>query len=275
MIGILRSIKPLALLCLATVHAAEVHSQHRDQVLIGGVPAVMPLASALAKDFELRVRDVGFVFEKDLGDLRLEAVIEGTLHIAVAANNLDLAFVSREGMVAHYIARSAVVFAVNSGVPVHDLTKQEICDVYSGRVSNWDSLGGPDLAIAPHALPGRHLDAQIARRDIGCLRGMRETGAVTVLGPARMERALAATRGAIGITSPMAVELSGGRLSSISIDGIAPNVDNVAQRRYRMTREIFFVTLSPPSPPVARFLRFVRGPEGDKLIRVNGAVPVK
>lgn len=252
----LRWTKRIVALSFAALHVAAVHGQPREQVVIDGARAVMPLAMALAKEFEIRVRDVGFVFETDLGsEARLEAVIQGKLDIAVATNSLDLAYVSREGMAAHQIARTAVVFAVNSGVPVSNLTRRQICDVYNGLVSNWNSLGGPDLAIAPHSPPGNQVDAQIVRAAIQCLRGLRRTEAVKVIGqPRGMAKALA---------------------RSLAIDGVAPSADNVESRRYRMIRQTFFVTWSPPSPAVGRFLRFVRSSEGDKLIRVNGAVPAK
>jgi len=273
---LLHFMKQIAILVVMASHVAGVSGQRREQVLIDGPPVVMPLVTALAKDFEIRVRDVGFVFERNLGNVRLEAVIQGKLDIAVLDNFIDLAFVSREGMVAHKIARSAVVFALNSGVPVSDLTKGQICDIYSGDVSNWKSLGGPDLAIVPHGLPGKHMDARITQQAIQCFRRLRESGLVKVIGQARaMERALVATPGAIGITSAIVVEQSGGRLRSINVDGVAPSADNVDQGRYPIVREIYFISWSPPSAAVERFIRFVRGSEGDKLIRINGAVPAK
>jgi len=267
--------KRVAVLVLAMLQVVDVRGQPREQVLIDGPAVVMPLVAALAKDFEIRVRDVGFVFERNLGDLRLEAVLQGKLDIAVATNGINIAFISKEGMVAHKIARSAVVFAVNSRVPVGDLTRRQLCDVYDGLVSNWKSLGGPDLAIAPHFTPRTHVDTQIVRSAVECFRRLRRTEEVAqILGQSRtMARALAAAPGAIGITSPIVVAESQGRLRSVSIDGVAPSAENVESKRYAPVREIFFVTWSPPSPAVARFLRFVRGSEGHKLIRVNGAVP--
>jgi phosphate transport system substrate-binding protein len=237
----------------------------------------MPLAIALAKEYEIRSPDVGFVFETGLGAVaRLEAVIQGKLDIAVATNGLDLAYVSREGMRAHDIARSAVAFAVNSRLPVSDLTRRQICDVYNGLVSNWKSLGGPDLAIAPHSPPGDQVDTQVVRAGLRCLKRGRGTEAVKLIGhPRAMVNALALTPGAIGITSTIAVEESGGRLRTVAIDGVAPSAENVERGRYGLNRQIFFVTWSPPPPAVERFLRFVRSPEGEKLIRVNGAVPAK
>src|SRR3954470_5111819 len=272
----LRLMKRMAAVGLAVFHVAGGHAQPRQQILIDGDRAVMPLVMALADDFKIRVREIGFVFERDLGDLRVEAVIQGTLDIAVATNGIDLAFISREGMVAYPIARSAVVFAVHSGVPVGNLTNLQICDIYGGLIANWKSLGGPDLPIAPHSPPGRHVDTQVVRRSTLCLRGLRMGEVVRIIGHSQgMVKALASTRGAIGITSPISVQESAGRLRSVSIEGVAPSADNVQHRRYGMIRETFFVTWSPPSPAVERFLRFVRSSDGDKLIRVNGAVPAK
>lgn len=270
-------LKRIAALGAAMFHVAAAHGQPREQVLIDGPTVVMPLVAALAKDFEIRVRDVGFVFERNLGDLRLEALLQGKLDIAVMTNGVNIAFISKEGLAAHDIARSAVVFAVNSGVPIGDLTRRQICDVYDGLVSNWKSLGGPDLAIAPHFTPRMHMDTQIVRSAFECFRRLRRTeGVAQILGQSRaMARALVATPGAIGITSPIVVAESQGKLRSVSIDGVAPSAENVKSKRYGTVREVFFVTWSPPSPAVARFLRFVRSSEGDKLIRVNGAVPAR
>lgn len=269
--------KRTAVLGLAALHIAAVQGQPRDQVLIDGARSVMSLPSALAKEFTIRSPGVGFVFETDLGAVaRLEAVIQGKLDIAVATNGLDLGYVSREGMRAHSIARSAVAFAVNSRLPVSDLTRGQICDVYNGLVSNWKSLGGPDLAIVAHSPPSGQVDAQVVRAGLRCLKRGRVTEAIKVIGQSRaMVNVLGVTPGAIGITSPIAVAESGGRLRSVAIDGVAPSAENVERGRYGLTREIFFVTWSPPPPAVERFLRFVRSPEGEKLIRVNGAVPAK
>jgi phosphate transport system substrate-binding protein len=137
----LRAMKRLAASGLAALCVVGAYGQPREQVLIDGARAVMPLAIALAKEYEIRSPDVGFVFETGLGAVaRLEAVIQGKLDIAVATNGLDLAYVSREGMRAHDIARSAVAFAVNSRLPVSDLTRRQI------SITVWSRTGSRSAA---------------------------------------------------------------------------------------------------------------------------------
>ena len=267
----------IAALSLAALHLAGAHGQSSEQIVIDGPPLVMPLAAALVKAFQISNPDFGVVFEKDLGsEARMEALLQGKVDIAVATRGLDFAWIARHGLMAHDIARTAVVFAVNAGVPISHLSGQQICDVYGGQIPNWKMLGGPDLAIAPHTRPAGQVEARVVRTAIYCLRRLRLADAVKVIRrPRDMAKALAETPGAIGMTSMSAVEESQGRLRMVTIDGVAPSVDNVERMRYGMVRETLFVTWSPPPPEVERFLRFVRSAEGDQVIRVNGAVPMK
>jgi phosphate transport system substrate-binding protein len=172
--------------------------------------------------------------------------------------------------------RSAVVFGVNASVPVAGLTERQICDVYAGRITNWKELGGPDLAIAPRARPDTEVDAEVVRAKIGCLKDLKMAEAVKLM-PATgdMARELAATAGAIGMTTMTVVEQSRERIRPLSLEGIAPRAENVKNQRYTLTRDSFLITKATPSPAVARFLDFIRSPAGAEVIAVNGAVPVQ
>jgi phosphate transport system substrate-binding protein len=117
---------------------------------------------------------------------------------------------------------------------------------------------------------------RLARFSIPCLRRFARFEEVTVtVRPRRFAKQLAATPGAIGMMAMAAVDEMRGRVRWVSIDGIAPSAGNVASGRYPMVRETVFVTWSPPPPAVARLLEFVRSGEGERVIRVNSAIPAK
>ncbi len=44
-------------------------------------------------------------------------------------------------------AKNPIVFFVNKSVGIKDLTTQQICDIYSGKVTNWKDVGGKDAKI--------------------------------------------------------------------------------------------------------------------------------
>ena len=52
-----------------------------------------------------------------------------------------------KGFVWNFLKDDEVVFAVNPKNRVNKLTDRQIKDIYTGKVLNWDKVGGPDLPI--------------------------------------------------------------------------------------------------------------------------------
>ena len=253
------------------------HGQTTERIIIDGSTGGMPLAAALAKAFQERNPNVTIEIGKGLGTRpRIQALAEGKIDIALASHGLNIGEIARQGMAVHEIANVAVVFGVNSTVPAVNLTAQQICDVYAGNISNWKALGGPEMQIAARTRPDSEVDTEVARDNIACLKDLKMPEAVKVMPRAGdMAAELAATVGAIGMTTMTVVEQSQGKIKALSLNGINPSAQNVEQKAYRLVRESFFVIKTPASPAVTRFLEFTRGPVGHTVITANGAIAVK
>lgn len=256
---------------------ASLHAQANDKIAVDGSTGMMPLVAALARAYHERSPDTVVEIGKGLGTkARLQALAEGKIDIALASHGLVAGELARQGMAAHEIAKVAVVFGVNAGVAATDLTDRQICDVYAGTITSWRALGGPDLAIAPRARPDSEVDTEVVRDKIACLKDLKMPGSVKIMPRSGdMAKDLAATAGAIGMTTTTVVEQSRGRIKALSLNGVAPSPANVERRIYTLTRDSFLVTKAPPSPAVAGFLDFVRSPAGTAVIVANGAVPVR
>jgi phosphate transport system substrate-binding protein len=257
--------------------AIGTHGQTTERIVIDGSTGGMPLAAALGKAFQERNPGVTIEIGKGLGTKpRIQALVEGKIDIALASHGLNVGDITRQGMAVYEIANVAVVFGVNASVPVAKITTQQICDVYAGKTSNWKSLGGPEMEIAARTRPDSEVDTEVVRDNIACLKDLKMPEAVKVMPRSGdMANELAATAGAIGMTTMTVVEQSQGKIKALSIDGIDPSVQNVERKAYRFVRESFFVIKLPASPAVARFLEFTRGSIGHTVIIANGAIPVK
>jgi phosphate transport system substrate-binding protein len=266
----------LGALTIGLALSASLAEPLSNKIVIDGSTGVMPLVAALAKAYQERDPGVTIDMGKGLGTkARLDALDEGRIDIALASHGLAGDELTRRGMVVHEIAKVAVVFAVNASVPVTDVTDAQICDVYSGKITNWSQLGGPDLAIAPRTRPDSEVDAEVVRAKLACLKTLTMPEAVTVMPRSGdMARELAATVGAVGMTTTTVVEQSRGQIKALSLNGIVPSADNVRRSAYTLTRDSFLVTKGMPPPAVARFVEFVRSPAGASVIAANGAVPV-
>ena len=257
--------------------AVTVYAQGTEKVVLDGSTGVMPLASALAKAFQEKHPGAAFEYGAGLDTkARFQALADGKIDVALASHGLRVEDLTKQGMVVHEIARTAVVFGVNDSVSVSNLTGQQVCDIYSGKVTNWKALGGPDLEIAVRTRPESEVDTEVVRDGIACLKDLKMAGSVKAMPKSGdMAKELAAVPGAIGMTSMTVVEQSKGKIKAVSLNGIAPSADNVKGKSYTLIRESFFVTRGSPSPTVVRFIEFTRGSSGNGVIAANGAVPVK
>jgi phosphate transport system substrate-binding protein len=253
------------------------HVQAADKIMIDGSTGVTPLVAALARDYQSQHPGVAIEIGKGLGTkARIQALNEGKIDIAMASHGLDVAAIQRQGMAVHEFAKVAVVFGVNAGVAIDNLTDAQVCDIYTGKTRNWKEVGGPDLAIVPVTRPDSEVDTEVVREQVSCLTDLKMPEAVRVMPKSgEMAQELAKVAGAIGMTTMTVVEQSRGRVKAVSLRGIAPTTENVQRKTYTLTRDSFLVAKTPASPAVTKFLEFVRGPGGSKIIAANGAVPVK
>jgi len=248
-----------------------------EKITIDGSTGVTPLVEALAQAYRDQNPGATIDIGKGLGTkARIQALDEGKIDIAMASHGLDVAGIKRQGMAIQEIGKVAVVFGVNAGVAISDLTENQICAIYSGKAQNWKEFGGPDLAIVALTRPESEVDTEVVRDKVGCLKSLKIPEHVKVMPKAPdMARELAATAGAVGMTTTTVVEQSQGRVKALSLGGTVPTAQNVQNRKYVLTRDSFLVTKAAPVAGVTRFLDFVRSAGGEKVIMANGAVPAR
>ena len=241
---------------------------------VDGSTGAMPLVAALAKAYEARTAGLRIEIGKGLGTkARIEALNAGTIDIAVASHGLNIDDLVRQGMSVEEIARTPVIFAVNSSVTIANITQAQVCSIYSGALANWKELGGAELVIAARTRPDSEVDAEVTRAGIPCLRALKMPEAVKVMERGGdMARELAAVPGAIGMSTTTVADQSGGKIRALSLDGTAPTEANVTAGTYRLVREVFLVVKASPSPAAASFVAFVKSAEGATVIKANGAI---
>jgi len=264
-------------LTLGLTLVAPLAASTSEKIVVDGSTGVMPLVAALARAYQERYPPAVVEIGQGLGTkARLEALEEGKISIALASHGLVVEELTRRGMAVHEIAKVAVVFGVNASVPVTNVSDAQICDVYAGRITSWKELGGPDIGIAPRTRPDSEVDAEVVRGKIACLRDLKMPDGVRVMARSGdMARELAATVGAVGMTTTTVVEQSRGQIRAMSLNGVIPSAENVGRKTYTLTRDSFLVTKATPPPAVSKFIEFIRSSAGEAVIVANGAVPVK
>lgn len=194
------------------------------------------------------------------------ALFEGKVPVAAAGEALEDAVASARAaaaesgrtvnvppnLVYHAVASDNIVVAVHANNPVKTLTRQQIKDMMTGKVSNWKQVGGPDLAVKLFAAaPGQAVRAAVQK---GFLDGAEFAPATTDIRTALEQlRAIAGDPGAIGAMSEPVIKAS---TEKVHVVGGAS-----------IPRPLGFVTVGAPSPAAAKMIDYFRSPEGQKQIR--------
>lgn len=162
-------------LLVSTADAAE-------QIAIDGSTGVRPLVEALARAYLAREPASTVSIGKGLGTKeRIQALADDKIQIPMASHGIDVDEIRRLGMRVHPIAKVPVVFAVNGSVDVTGIREAHVCDIFAGRILNWNALSGADHPLVAMTRPDSEVDTQVVRERLPCLTHLKMADTVKVM----------------------------------------------------------------------------------------------
>jgi len=177
------------------------------------------------------------------------------------------------------IGREAFVFFVNSSNPVKGLTTEQVQDIYSGKITNWREVGGNDDAIRAFQRPVGS-GSQTALRKLMAWKPLITPpmeDVVSGMGGMIAETARYRNhKNAIGFSFLFfATEMvRNGNIRLLSIDGVAPTRENIANGTYPIAAEFYAITTNSDQPNVKRFIEWILSPQGQSLVVKTGYIPL-
>ena len=137
-------------LCACNTTVFQATPSLSGRLLIVGSTALQPLTTIAATLFEkmhpqahLEVRGGGSLFG-------LNAVTGGSADIGESDVYADPTLYPNPNLTDHIVCIVPFAIIVNSAISLASLTQQQLTDIFStGKLHNWQELGGPDLPIVP------------------------------------------------------------------------------------------------------------------------------
>lgn len=238
---------------------------------ISGAGTGIPLLKILADAFTAEHPEVKFEFLPEVHTTGgIKGTEAGTLDIGILARKLKP---EEEVYRFHYfpVAKVGIVMAINSEVSgVNGITSQQVRDIYAGRITNWQALGGPnaDIVILDRNEDG---SAKIYLREKVLGADLKITDRATVLyHEGDLADTLATTPNAIGYLAYS--EAKKRQLKILALDGVEPSMENVKNEKYSLVRLIGIVVKKQPQGNIKKFIDFLGSAEAKKLMRTNGYV---
>ena len=64
------------------------------------------------------------------------------------------------------------------------------------------------------------------------------------------------------------------KVKALTVDGVAPKVENIKTQRYRMVRPFLYLTMGEPKGAARDFIAYVLSKDGQLILKKEGLVPI-
>ena len=207
----------------------------------------------------------------------IKALVDGTTDIAMASRKMkdkEVKMMEAKGgnPIEYIVAIDAVIPIVNKQNPVNDLSKAQLRDIYSGKITKWEQVGGNKGRIV------------VVSRDSSS--GTYDTWKSIIMGKKTKvtpRAQMQASSGAVLETvrqNKYAISYDGigyvdNTVKAVEVDGIAGSIKTARDKSYPVTRTLQIYTNGQPKGEVKQLIDFILGPEGQKIVEEQGFIPLE
>ena len=208
------------------------------QITAGGSTALQPLVEKAGKDYAALCPGSTISVQGGGSGTGLTQVAAGTFQIGnsdiTAEEKLDATAAAT--LVNHNVATQGWIMINNPGVTgVTNLTTQQATDIWTGKVTNWNAVGGPDQAIVLIFRPASSGTRAKFKKIV--LNGATEatTGnTLTEDSSGAVAQAVKTTPGATSVVGFAYYQANQAGLTGLQLDGVDATVANMQNGTYKL-----------------------------------------
>ena len=256
-----------------------------DLPVVDGAAAVFPLYSAFVNatyPSYVKLWDGTLEYNNTVGGYTCLADRNSDIFFGAYPSDEQIAYAEAQGTEFVYtpIGKEAFVFFVHKDNPIDNLTTEQIRAIYSGQITNWKQLGGSSEPISAYQRnEGSGSQSMLIRFMDGTPIMDPDTEKINSLMEGIIEQVADYRNkdGAIGFSFRYYMEgiIKNPDVKLLSIDGVAPTVENIQNGSYPITAPLYAVTWEGnDNGNVALLLNWILSEEGQELVEKTGYVPI-
>ena len=174
------------------------------------------------------------------------------------------------------VALDGLSVYVNEQNPVNELTLDQLKGIFTGKITNWKEVGGPDAPITIYSRENSSGTYEFFKGSV--LQGEDfASSAQTMPGTAALVQAVGHDKGGIGYGG--AAYGSGVKHLGVKKDAataaVQPTEENVLNQSYPIWRYLYvYVNPALDKDAVAAYLTWIRSDDGQKIVKEQGYYPL-
>jgi len=260
-------------------------------VTIKGSSTVLPIAEICAEEFMNMNPDVQITVAGGGSSVGIKSVANGEVDIgdasreAKASDVENIDGVELSDLVDNVVAYDGIAVVVSPNVKdngVTALTMDEIYQIYTGDITNWNELGGPDLEIYVNDRAStsgtRATFVELIENSEGnALEDFEEDGGTLAVDNVNQENsnvvtAVSGSQQAIGYVGLGYVNED--TCPAVTVDGVLPSTSTVKGGSYPISRSLHMYTLGQPTGLTKDFIDYVQSEDGQEVVVQEGFITI-
>lgn len=247
-------------------------------ISVSGSTSVARVMDVLAEDFNQAHPD-SYVEVQGIGSTAgITLVKKGIVQVGMSSRYL-IESEESDDLTVDTIALDGLAVVVNQANPVQNITREQLFDIYQGKISNWKQLGGADQDIAVVTREASSGSRYSFEHLLGLTRiiNNHEVSDINpqnlVVNSNSMVKTLVShNRQAIGFVSTGSVDRS---VKALQFDGVEASPSNVASGKYELARP-FLILYHPEkvNSEVKAFIDFIDSDAAKQRIQEYGYTPI-
>ncbi|WP_292003065.1 phosphate ABC transporter substrate-binding protein [Chlorobium sp.] len=242
-------------------------------IVLDGSTTVGPLAKSFAAYFTKKYGVRVTVSESGSGN-GAKSLINKSCDIATMSRAMkaqELAAARKKGVnpLGHTVALDGIAMVVHPGNPVRNLTKAQIADIYKGRITNWNQVGGPNARIVVIQRESNSGTQEAFKELVMGKTAQISKTAETQSSNGAIKNRVSSTRSAIGFVGLGFVDRS---VKPVAVNGVLPSPLTVRNSTYPVSRPLYMYTNGQPAGSLKKFIDLPKTPDGKRMIGELGFV---
>jgi phosphate transport system substrate-binding protein len=245
-----------------------------ELVKVGGTGAGLGIMKKLADAYTARHPDTTIEVLPSLGSSGgIKALAGGAIQVAVSSRDLK----DKErtaGLMSRAFGRTPFVFAVAAKTNIEELTLQQLADIYAGNTVAWPDGTKIRIILRPitdadsKMVRSMSPELALAKRQAEARHGM-----LFAYTDQETQDSLERIPGAFGPTSLGQMLAEHRQLRALTLDGVRPDPQNLANGSYPYAKTLFLVTGPNTSSAAQGFAGFLQSAAAREILAQTGYVP--
>jgi phosphate transport system substrate-binding protein len=253
-----------------------------DYLTLKGSDTMVHLGSSWAERYMEQHADFDVSVTGGGSGTGIAALLNGTTDICMASRSIkakEIKLAEKKGITPNEIvvARDGIAVVVNPENPIDQLSMEQIGKIFTGQITNWNQVGGPDediVILSRESSSGTYVFFQehvLKKQDYTPkARLMPATSAII--------QSVQTDEWSIGYVGLGYAVEAGDNVKPLGVsdggDFVQPSEETVKSGAYSISRPLHLYTNGEPSGKIQQFVEFCLSDEGQKIVRETGYIAV-